>query len=267
MNRDGRRALVLEADDVRATVLPDDGGRLGSLVVAGHELLVTGDPGGPIRWGSYPMAPWAGRVAAGRFVFDGVTHQLPLGLPPHAIHGVVYDRPWLVTGDDELSIELDDRWPFRGRVTQRIGLDEDGIELELALHAAQPMPAVIGWHPWFRRTLVAGDPAVRLAFQAGSMLARDADGIPTGERVPPTGGPWDDAFTDVAADPVLEWPGRLRLTISSTCAWWVVFTEPEHALCVEPQSGPPDALNGSPEVVVPGQPLTHTMRWSWTRLD
>ena len=33
-------------------------------------------------------------------------------MPPHAIHGVVYDRPWEVVGPDAIGIELDERWPF-----------------------------------------------------------------------------------------------------------------------------------------------------------
>jgi galactose mutarotase-like enzyme len=97
------------------------------------------------------------------------------------------------------------------------------------------------------------------------MLVRDAEGMPTGERRTPTPGPWDDAFTGVAEDPTITWPGRLRLTISSSCSWWVVYTEPQHALCVEPQSGPPDALNTGADLVRPGEPLTHTMRWAWER--
>jgi len=99
------------------------------------------------------------------------------------------------------------------------------------------------------------------------VTARDADGIPTGERVPPTAGPWDDAFTDLTADPVLEWPGQLRLSVASTCSWWVVYSMPEHAICVEPQSGPPDALNIAPEVVEPSAPLMHVMRWRWERIQ
>ena len=96
---------------------------------------------------------------------------------------------------------------------------------------------------------------------ARSATPRDAHGRADRRRRP-----WDDAFTELAADPVLEWPGQLRLTVSSTCPWWVVYTMPEAALCVEPQSGPPDALNGTPEVVMPGTPLTHVMRWRWTPL-
>jgi aldose 1-epimerase len=244
VNVDGAE-LVLAVGDARVVVLARDGGRLGSVTIGGRELLVAGDPRDPISWGSYPMAPWAGRVNLGRFTFDGQVHQLPISMAPHAIHGVVYDRPWSVVAEDTIGIDLDERWPFRGRVVQRFTVLEDGLEVTMTVTADERMPAVIGWHPWFRRV---------------------PDGIPTGERVPPTAGPWDDAFTDLATDPVLEWPGQLRLSISSSCPWWVVYSMPEHAICVEPQSGPPDGLDPSPDVVAPGRPLTHSMRWSWTRL-
>jgi len=35
---------------------------------------------------------------------------------------------------------------------------------------------------------------------------------------------------------------------------------------VEPQTGPPDALNIRPVVVEPGRPLTATMEWRWRSL-
>ncbi len=258
-------ALVFEAGDVRATILPQDGGRVGSLVIGGHDVILGGDPD-RMRWGSYPMAPFAGRIRRGRFSFRGRDHQLPLGMPPHAIHGVVWDRPWRVDDATTLSIDLDVRWPYRGRVVQRFALDASAMTFELTLEAAEPMPATIGWHPWFRRTLEPGGPRVAVDFAADEMLVRDVEGLPTGERVSPPPGPWDDAFTGVHRDPALTWPGTLRLTLSSTCPWWVVYTAPPNAVCVEPQSGPPDAVNGAPDVVEPGRPLTHTMRWSWDRL-
>jgi aldose 1-epimerase len=254
----------LRAGDVGVVVRPEHGGRLGSVRVAGRELLVTGHHLGPVYWGSYPMAPWAGRIRRGAFSFAGAAHQLPLAAPPHALHGVVFDRPWRVDGPDRLSIELDGRWPYRGRVTQVFAVREDGLDCTMTLEADEPQPVVVGWHPWFRRRLEPGGMPVALRLDAAEMLVRDAEGIPSGERVPPPPGPWDDCFTGLRADPVLEWPG-LRLAISSSCAWWVVYTAPDYAVCVEPQSGPPDAANSGPEVVVPGAPLTHTMRWRWER--
>lgn len=264
--------LVLEAGDARAVVSPADGGRLASLVVAGTELLVNDHRDDPLTWGSYPMAPWAGRIRHGRFAFAGRAYELPLGLPPHAIHGVVYDRPWRVDDSTTISIDLDERWPFPGRVRQRFALDEHGLEVSMTLEADAEMPVVLGWHPWFRRVLVAGERPVALRFEADAMLVRDGEGMPGGEWARPTPGPWDDAFTGIRTGPVLEWPGRLRLELTSSCSWWVVYSLPAHAICVEPQSGPPDAVNLAPtaanlgpQVVHPGAPLTHTMRWRWTR--
>ena len=42
--------------------------------------------------------------------------------------------------------------------------------------------------------------------------------------------------------------------------------QPEHTVCVEPQTGPPDALNLEPVVVTPDRPLTAAMTWSWAEL-
>lgn len=260
----GEAVLDLRAGEARVVVRPEHGGRLGSVAIGGREVLVTGDPLGPVLWGAYPMAPWAGRIRHGRFAFAGETRQLPLAAPPHALHGVVLDRPWRVDAPDAISVDLDRRWPFRGRVAQRFAVRDDGLDVTMTLEADEPQPAVIGWHPWFRRALEPGGGPVSLRLDAAEMLVRDAEGIPTGERTPPSDGPWDDCFTGLRADPVLEWPG-LRLTLSSSCAWWVVYTRPAHAVCVEPQSGPPDAANLCPEVVTPGTPLTHTMRWRWER--
>jgi len=45
----------------------------------------------------------------------------------------------------------------------------------------------------------------------------------------------------------------------------VVFTEPEHAICVEPQSGPPDAVNlDVATVVTPGTPLVVHATFTWS---
>lgn len=255
--------LDFEAGDARVRIDPSAGGRVAFLRVNGLDLLV-GPEADPVRWGCYPMAPWAGRVRNGRFAFGGRTHQLPLRLPPHAIHGTVLDRPWTHEGGGRLSIDLGSGWPFPGRAVQEVTLREGELELRLEVHAdTEPFPALFGWHPWFRRRLERGEPA-DLEFEAGQMYQRDDAGIPTGERVTPGGGPFDDCFTEVRADPVLHWPGALRLTLTSSVDHWVVYDEPAHALCVEPQSGPPDAFNLTPVIVEPGRPLAGRFTLAWT---
>ena len=106
-------------------------------------------------------------------------------------------------------------------------------------------------------------PELELDLDAGAMYRRDADGITLRDQTAPTPGPWDDCFTDLRRPPVLRWPGFLELTIESDCRDWVIYTVPDHALCVEPQTAPPDALNTGPTIVEPGRPLVAEMTWTW----
>jgi galactose mutarotase-like enzyme len=96
------------------------------------------------------------------------------------------------------------------------------------------------------------------------MYAQDDDGIPTGELVPLGPHPWDDCFTELGDQPaVLHWPDALTVTLETACRCVVVFDQPQHAICVEPQSDPPDAFNLGPTAVRPGEPLVATATWSW----
>ncbi|MEI2655357.1 MAG: hypothetical protein V9G12_25000 [Microthrixaceae bacterium] len=70
----------------------------------------------------------------------------------------------------------------------------------------------------------------------------------------------------LGADPIVRWAGALELTVSSSFDDWVIFTRPEHALCVEPESGAPNDINRVPHVVLPEQPLVGTMTLSWSGL-
>ena len=265
--------IVLTSEGTTLTVDPATGGRIASLVVGGHELLVT-DGHGPLWWGCYPMAPFAGRIRDGRFHFRDRGYELPLSMPPNAIHGTVLDRQWQVTfrSDDRVELEsgFGPDWPFRGRVSQIVALVPGGLEATLTVEATDAMPVVLGWHPWFRRE-IDGAPA-ELDFEARWMYARDAAGLPTGATIPPTPRPWDDAFTDLVIPPRLTWPGILRLDIRSTAPFWVVFDERDDAICVEPQTGPPDAFNLAaavgvdPPIAGPDRPVTVAMAWRWQRL-
>ena len=276
-----RRRIALEADGARLTLDPDRGGRIASLVVSGDELIVTEDPGGRATWwGCYPMVPFAGRIRDGAFTFRGQLVQLPLTDPPNAIHGTVLDRPWTVVGGGSrgtsqraatLTIDLGPGWPFRGLVTQSFELGPGWLTATLTLDAVDAMPATIGWHPWFRRVLAGKRAAPRapsepaeLRFEPGRMYERGADGLPTGKIVPPTSPPWDDCFVDVRSAPRLVWSDRLALEIESTLDHWVAFTEPPHAVCIEPQSGPPDAVHLAPRVVEAGERVTASMTWRWS---
>lgn len=252
-------------DALSVEIAPAAGGRIAQITCDGIEWLVGHDDANAaaIAWGSYPMLPWAGRIRGGGFDFDGRHHQLPLNLGGHAIHGVGFDLPWQVEAHSpaqaELSLRLpeDARWPFGGSARQRIAVEGDALRLELSVSAggrAMPMPA-IGWHPWFRKP-------DRLDFHPDAFYPRDTAGIATLPLAPPPAGPWDDCF--INRQPVVLHRGHRRLQLSSDCEHWVVFDEPAHATCVEPQSGPPDVFNLAPDrTLAPGQTLAAWFLLEW----
>ncbi|HVM53644.1 MAG TPA: hypothetical protein VM262_10650 [Acidimicrobiales bacterium] len=262
--------ITLSSGAATVTVDPAAGGRIASIVVDGLELLVTAADGAT-DWGCFVMAPFAGRIRGGRFAFKGEEHQLPRNLPPHAIHGTVFDRLWTVaehTADRALlTCDLGPDWPFAGRVAHELILDDGALDLRLEVAADdEPFPAAAGWHPWWRRRLRRGA-AVEVDVEAESMWVRGPDGIPTGELVsPPPPGPKDDCLTDLRRAPVLRWGGALELTITSSCDDLVLYDLPTHAVCVEPQTGPPDALRLTPILVEPGWPLVAEATFGWTLL-
>ncbi|MCG8966043.1 aldose 1-epimerase [Streptomyces sp. CL12-4] len=257
--------ITLTAGDAEAIVLPGNGGRIGGLRVGGTELLRQGD-----RYGCFPMVPWCGRIREGRFRDGAAVHQMPLNSPPHAIHGTARDGAWRtarVTGNEAvITYDLVDPWPYSGRVTQVVALAEDALTLRMSVETYESsFPAQIGWHPWFNRTLDGAD--VAIAFDPAWQEERGDDHLPTGNRTDPKPGPWDDCFgMPDGVDVTLTWPGRLELKVTSPEQWAVVYDEQEAAVCVEPQTGPPNGLNTLPRLVTPLEPLEATTTWSWTRL-
>ena len=263
--------LTLVGPNATVQVDPEAGGRIAQITIDGLDVL-RGRRDGATQWGCFPMAPFAGRLRHGRFDWHGRTYEVPVNKPPHAIHGTTFDRPWRVEAADDttasLRIELDEPWPLGGHVVQRFTLDRDALHLVMEVHCGdEPMPVSCGWHPWFRRDVGRGGPA-ELEFEAEAMYLRDDEGLPTGALVPPPPPPWDDCFpyTEIALPPLLRWPGALELSIESRGSDFVVFTEPEDAICVEPQTGPPDALNLDPATAAPGDPEVLTATFAWRTL-
>ena len=255
------------------------GGRLAQIVAAGQRLLIDPGPASErdprsVDWGSYPMAPWAGRVRHGRFTFFDRDHRLPPDIDGgHAMHGTVFSRPWSLDERSLHTVTLSCRldhpgsgWPFPGTAHQTIELLDGQLRCDLSIeidhhahtdHTPVVFPGEIGWHPWF----VKPD---RLVFHPDAMYARDDEGLPSGRLVAPPAGPWDDCFVNTA--PVtLEYDrdDAAMITVSSDCDHWVVYDMPDHATCVEPQSGPPDAFTIRPRLVTATHPVRRTMNISW----
>ncbi len=266
--------VTLSSGTLNAVIDADHGARLSSLCFDGQEILLQRHDNDSLSWGCYPMVPWAGRLRDATFMHHGVTHHVPRDrdplLAPHAIHGLVYNAPWKIIDASATSatlrIDFDDRWPFAGWVEHLVSVDDSSIEMRLTVFMNETtmqtdMPAQVGWHPWFVRP-------VQLDAAFTSMYVRDIAGIATSQVVTPTTlqltgqtpSPLDDCFTDADAPPTLTFGNGLVVHLESDCSHWVIYNKPVHAICVEPQSGPPNGLNSEPLAVSPNQPLTRNFR-------
>lgn len=232
----------------------------------------------PLRQACFPMVPFCNRIAACRFSFAGRDVHLPRNWngDAHTIHGEGWIAPWSVVESSPQHAHLAfvggaGGWPWPYRAEQRLDLDADGLSIELsAINTGhEPMPLMLGLHPYF-----ATDEHSRLQAQLSRYWQADASNLPTVELdVPPQ---W--SFGAAAASlPTLDncfsgWNGAATLFRSdckiairaSGCRWLHLYRPAgEDYLCIEPQSAATGALNrggaGLP-VLQPGERSAISMR-------
>jgi aldose 1-epimerase len=241
---------------LQAVILPAAGARVHRLLAFGHDLLRTPtDPHEHLRdpffWGGYLMAPWCNRVAAGDTVVNGRTIRLASNFADgSAIHGQVHAIRWTQDARATWSVNAgDDGWPWPYRVTLAAAAHETDLTLSWKLTnlADEPMPAGIGFHPWWRRPLqVRVDaPLVYPSNTVPPSRPEPASGVLDLRRLQVPAAGLDATWVDPADGQVeLAWPAlNIRLTLRSSATHVAIATPAEpDATAVEPQSHAPDGL-------------------------
>jgi aldose 1-epimerase len=283
-------AVELRRDDVVARIDPADGGRIVSLVIAGVERILSKararaqEPA--LYWGCYPMVPWAGRLSHGRIPTKDGEVRLEPNLPPSAIHGLGFDKPWQIVDRSETAVTMSCElrglgWPFGGRALQMLSLGSRSLALGLEVGGyTSAGPAGLGWHPWFARPR-SGDLALRV--DASEVLVVDADLAPTGEvrqvaavedlrSGPPLGARrLDHVYVRAKGPAIVRWPElELRIEYDESLQTVVVHT-PAEGVCVEPQTMWPNApllaAAGISDTgmctLEPGESLSARETWTW----
>src|SRR5882672_7279478 len=211
---------------------------------------------------AFPLVPYSNRIREGRFAFRGRAVGLPLNRPPerHSIHGHGWQASWraLESSADAALLEYRhaaDAWPWAYRATQRFTLTPSALRVELLLanESDAPMPAGLGWHPYFPRT-----PRTTITAGVRAMWLTDGEMMPTtlGAEPPVTAlargahadaVALDNCFVGWSGRAVIEWPeleARLTMTAEAPLDFLVVYTPPGRPyFCVEPVSHMTDAFN------------------------
>ncbi len=153
--------LTVTAGDWSLDLAPALGGSIVALRHHGHDILRPTPPGADhvLQTSCFPMLPFAGRIAQGRFSFAGRTVTLAPNLPgdPHCLHGLAWLAPWQVTaatpGRVRLTWQCDGEgaWPWAHEAEQCFALHASGLSIVLAVtnRSDTAMPVGLGFHPYF----------------------------------------------------------------------------------------------------------------------
>jgi aldose 1-epimerase len=263
--------LALANESLRLSLAPDIGGtvlrfeaKLGDAwvpILRPTQLPLTRSSNGS----SFTLAPYSNRLRDGAFRFDGQTYRLR-NAEKHAIHGDVRDRPWrvLLRTREEAELELDSRdfadfnFPFPLVCRARFALQGQSLGMALSLRNAGSvrMPAGVGFHPYFNRTLTPGE-SVELGLRVHGVYPGDTP-LPTGPMLPllpqqdfsrprPLDVSLDHCFGGWDGRATIRWPLRgvtLRVEATPRFGHVIVYSPPgEPFFAVEPVTNANDGFN------------------------
>ena len=293
--------LQFGSDVLRAELAPGVGAALGRLRfrVDGEWIdILRPAPADAVRLGNvremacFPMVPYASLIHEATFLWAGRSYRVKANMPdrPHALHGDAWQHAWqpVEAGPDHVVLRYrqeGSRFPFayEAILTAAVRVAELSLTLLLVNRSAQPMPAGIGFHPYFRR-----QHDLTLQFDATEKWTRDPEG-----RMLERGRIGEaDSFRDARSvsqltcndvydgwhrSAVLHWPSagaRVTLTADGVLDRLVLFSPADRdVVCVEPVSNLPDGFNllaaGRSESGVrslaPGESISGTMRLAAAR--
>jgi aldose 1-epimerase len=245
--------LSLKSGKLAVDLAPAAGGGVARFTADGADIL---RPGEGVQGSCYPLVPFSNRIADGRFVFEGRQIAVPSNWPGqrHPMHGDGWSHAWAVVESSAKVAEIvylhDGRsgWPFRYRASQRFRLNDDRLEIEIAVENRESyaVPAGLGLHPFFVR-----EADCELFFHADEVWLTDAEVLPTELKVVPE--EWefehgrrpdavalDNCFAGWTGVATIRWPSRglrLALQASEIFRHLVIYTPPGRSFfCAEPVS-------------------------------
>lgn len=280
--------IEIAAGDWFLQLAPTLGGAITALRYRGEDVLRPASPDAvhPLQTSCFPMVPFVGRIAHGRFVFRGrrVTITPNLTGDAHVLHGFAWLEPWRVTDTRPESVTLTwqcqdrDDWPWAHSAEQRFTLDAAGLSIVLTVTnlSNRPMPGGIGLHPYFK-----AESGTRIRFAARQLWSSDAAILPDAPMAVDTFGDWaggakipttrdiDNSYEDW--DGIADIIGAQQLRLDARGVRDLHLYAPAAAdfFCLEPCSHLPDAFNRGDrfDVLDPGASRTIGLSIAWASVN
>lgn len=168
--------------------------------------IVWGYSGGAHKKGGQGdvLIPFPGRIADGRYVFDGEVFQLERNDKegPNAIHGFVRTLPWAVAGSDanrvrfDISLNSDQYgskgYPFSLQIHVAYVLGDQGLvcSFEVKNVGNRIAPVGVGFHPYFTVGSAFVD-ADEVKIPCAAYVEFNERLAPTGRIIPVAASEWD----------------------------------------------------------------------------
>ncbi len=252
---------------VSASIAPSLGNRAFELKVHGKNLLYFPAPdlasfrnSGAKQLNGIPfLAPWANRMAGGgfwandrKYRFNPDLGTVHLGTDGIAIHGMLSSSPlWevieVVANGSSAHVtsrlqfwkypDLMANWPFAQEYEMTYTLANGALEVSTKVinRSAQPMPVVLGFHPYFQLPDVPRSEA-SVHIPAHKHVETDAHLVATGELMPANLPDWvslrDRTFDDGYTDLVRGSDGRAIFSVEAGAKKIEVLYGPRYQVAV-----------------------------------
>lgn len=286
----GKSGLMFEliAGDYRLIVAPERGGSILRFDWRGQPIMRPVCGPSILDVACFPLVPFSNRIANGRFDFNGTQVRLSPNFPgsdhPHPLHGFGWLARWNVVAQGSSSLVMEHsrsagQWPWAYGAEQILTLDDGGLTMDLSLtnKSAEPMPAGVGFHPYFHR-----DPQTRLYALHRGEWHSDADCLPYlldwrerphdwWDGQPVETRTVDTVYTDRTGPIRIEWPTTqvsATITCSDSLRHTVIYSPARSDFfCAEPVTNETDAFNREGcDYVAPSEQLKARVRLRASRL-
>ena len=262
-------------------ISPKMGGAIQHLVLNGKTLIHQRQSSNSHQdYFSSVLFPFVNRIENGVFSFDGKQYNLPINEMDkgHALHGFVYNKPFVVTDSDcdkdsaYINLRFSEKTspkglPFDFIIELQYTITQFELSLKVKVEniGSQSFPFGLGWHPYFHTTSkenrsIQMNSDQKLTFTNG-MIPSSFDPIETSQI--PINKHFDDCFH--LKNGSVSFTNNnygIKLTSTAETNYLQIYTPPENtSVAIEMMTSPPNSFNNNKGILVLAPQDCYELEW------